>query len=65
MKRAGSTVVIVSHRMPLFSLVDMIAVMRDGVLEKFGTRDTILNELAAQNRRTAAPPLQAVQTGTS
>jgi PrtD family type I secretion system ABC transporter len=63
MKQAGSTVVIVSHRMPLFGLVDMIAVMREGVLEKFGPRDTVLNELSAQNRRTASPPLQAVQSG--
>jgi PrtD family type I secretion system ABC transporter len=65
MKKAGSTVVLVSHRMTLFGLVDMVAVMQDGTLAKFGPRDAILNELAGQNRRTASPPLQAVQTGTS
>jgi ATP-binding cassette, subfamily C, bacterial exporter for protease/lipase len=65
MKKAGSTVLIVSHRMPLFGVVDKIAVMRDGALEKFGPRDTILAELSAQNQRRPRPPLQAVQSGTT
>src|SRR5687767_4530635 len=36
MKKSGATIVIVSHRMSLFGLVDYIAVMREGQLEKFG-----------------------------
>ena len=30
MKKSGSTIIIVSHRMSLFGLVDYIAVMREG-----------------------------------
>lgn len=63
LKKAGSTVILVSHRTPLFGVVDKIAVMRDGALEKFGTRDAVLAELAARNQRRAGPALQAVQTG--
>ena len=58
MKKSGSTIIIVSHRMSLFGLVDYIAVMREGALEKFGPRDAVLKELQPQNR-TARPAAAA------
>jgi ATP-binding cassette, subfamily C, type I secretion system permease/ATPase len=64
LKDSGATVIIVSHRALLFTHVDMIAVMRDGALEKFGPRDTVLAELNPQNRqqRPGTPAVvQAVQ----
>ena len=62
LKESGATVIIVSHRALLFSHVDMIALLRDGALEKFGPRDAILAELNAQGRqaRPATPVVQAV-----
>jgi PrtD family type I secretion system ABC transporter len=62
MKRAGSTIVIVSHRMSLFGLVDYIAVFREGQLEKFGPRDAVLRELAPQGRA-VRPVAAAVAPG--
>ncbi|RWM79252.1 MAG: type I secretion system permease/ATPase [Mesorhizobium sp.] len=46
-KQAGATVVLVSHRFAMMRVVDMIAFLRDGVLEKFGPRDQMLEELRA------------------
>jgi ABC-type protease/lipase transport system fused ATPase/permease subunit len=66
MKKSGSTIMIVSHRMSLFGLVDYIAVMREGQLEKFGPRDVVLRELAPQNQnraQRAAAPSAPVITG--
>ncbi len=63
LKDSGATVVIVSHRSLLFTHVDAIAVLRDGVLEKFGPRDQVLAELNAQARapRPPAPAVRSVQ----
>lgn len=46
-KKSGATVVLVSHRIAMMRVVDMIAVLRDGMLEKFGPRDQMLEELQA------------------
>ncbi len=46
LKRAGSTVVLVSHRPTLMRHVDRIAVLRDGTLEAIGPRDAVLARLA-------------------
>jgi len=56
MKAAGSTIVFVSHRMSLFGLVDFIAVLREGQLDKFGPRDAVLRELSPQGRSVRAAP---------
>jgi ATP-binding cassette, subfamily C, bacterial exporter for protease/lipase len=46
-KQAGATVVLVSHRFAMMRVVDMIGVLRGGMLEKFGPRDQMLQELQA------------------
>jgi PrtD family type I secretion system ABC transporter len=62
MKKSGATIVIVSHRMSLFGLVDYIAVMREGQLEKFGPRDQVLRELQPQARTPQRTPAPAAPT---
>jgi ABC-type protease/lipase transport system fused ATPase/permease subunit len=62
LKDSGATVIVVSHRVLLFQHADAIAVLRDGMLEKFGPRDAILAELNAHARgqRPLSPVPQAV-----
>ena len=43
----GCTIVVISHRPSLLAGVDRIAVLKDGVLVKYGPRDRIMNELSA------------------
>ena len=62
LKKKGCTIVIVTHRPSLLSAVDMIAIIRDGALERVGDRDAILRDLNVQ----ALPsprPAQAGATG--
>lgn len=47
-KARGSTIVVVSHRSTLLRPIDMLGVLREGVLEKFGERDAVLREMAPQ-----------------
>ena len=46
-KQQGATVVLVSHRFAMMRVVDMIGVLKAGVMEKFGPRDQMLQELQA------------------
>lgn len=41
-----TTVVVVSHRTSLLQPVDKLAVLRDGMLERFGDRDEVLREMS-------------------
>ena len=58
-KAAGATVVVVSHRFSLLKPIDMLAVLRDGVLDKFGNRDDVLREMSPQ--AASKPTLVAAQ----
>jgi PrtD family type I secretion system ABC transporter len=49
LKAAGSTVVLVGHRIGLMALMDKIAVLDDGVLQAFGPAATVLARLRAPN----------------
>ena len=60
-KREGTTVVLVSHRSSLLQPVDKLAVLRDGILEKFGDRDEVLREMG--QRHQSKPALAAVSDG--
>ena len=53
-KTRGATVVLVSHRFAMMRVVDKIAVLRGGTLEKFGPRDQMLAELQAVPREQAS-----------
>jgi PrtD family type I secretion system ABC transporter len=45
-KSEGRTIVVVSHRPSLLSVVDTIAVLKEGSLMKYGPRETVLGELS-------------------
>ena len=61
LKKAACTVVIVTHRPTLLSVVDVVAILREGTLEKFGERDAILRELGVQ----AMPTPRAMHSGSA
>ncbi|HUF44502.1 MAG TPA: ATP-binding cassette domain-containing protein, partial [Aestuariivirgaceae bacterium] len=53
-KQQGATVILVSHRFAMMRVVDMIGVLRGGMLEKFGPRDEMLQALQAVPRAAAS-----------
>ncbi len=57
-KMSGATVVVVSHRPALLSVVDKIAVLKDGNLVGYGERDRVLSELGV-GRHSNDPPRPA------
>ena len=44
-----STLIVVSHRMPLVNLVDRIVVMNGGKIVEDGPKDEVLKKLQSQN----------------
>lgn len=48
LKKQGCTVVIVTHRPTLLSAVDVVAILREGTLDRFGPRDEVLRDLGVQ-----------------
>ena len=58
-KARGCTVVVVSHRLALLSLVDTIALMREGAIEKLGTKAEVMAYLREQqNPQNGSVPLR-------
>lgn len=55
LRERGTTVILVSHRMTALSSVDYVAILRDGALERFGERESVIRDL----RAVAAPIKQA------
>lgn len=53
-KNSGCTIVVVSHRTALLSIVDKLLVLSAGILQMFGPRDAVLERL--QNPAPAQPP---------
>jgi PrtD family type I secretion system ABC transporter len=53
LRERGTTVILVSHRMTALSSVDYVAILRDGALERFGERESVIRDL-----RTVAAPLK-------
>ena len=50
-KRAGHTILIVSHKLGILPAVDKLLVMRNGRVEMYGPRDEVLPRLAPQKPR--------------
>lgn len=55
LKERGRTVVVISHQTNLLRTADHIALIRDGSLSMFGTRDEVLGALAGQSRHIPVP----------
>lgn len=49
LKAAGSTIFIITHRTSVLSQVDMLLVLREGVITQFGPTKSVMAELNAQN----------------
>ena len=59
MKTAGSTVVIISHKVGVFRAADKMLVLRDGRIDLFGPRDQVMARLV----KPAQPEIRAVEAG--
>ncbi|MET3925032.1 type I secretion system permease/ATPase [Devosia sp. 2618] len=63
-KENGASVIVVSHRTTLLQPIDKLAVLRDGMLERFGNRDDILREMQPQAAKPAlVQPNEAQSSG--
>ncbi|WP_088284999.1 type I secretion system permease/ATPase [Ideonella sp. A 288] len=62
LKRAGTTVLLVSHRPALMRHTDTLAVLRDGALVQHGPRDAVLAQLAGHNVTPLRPGATASAT---
>ena len=58
-KKAGATVIVVSHRPSLLASTDNIAVLNKGTLVKVGPRDSILSELSGGTQTSGTLPTPA------
>jgi PrtD family type I secretion system ABC transporter len=58
MKQRGTAIVIVAHRRTILQAVDLLLLLRDGMVENFGPRDEVLRAVQA-----AAQAAQAAQSG--
>jgi ATP-binding cassette subfamily C protein EexD len=58
LKQRGSTIVVITHRVGILSLVDRIMVLNEGVLALDGARDEILAKLNQQRPPAPQPALQ-------
>ncbi len=66
LKKAGCTVVLITHRTSVISSVDKVLALREGQVAAFGPRDEVLKGLAegaAQAKRKAAMPVPAAGQG--
>lgn len=62
LKRAGRTVVLITHRMSILQAVDKLLVLREGTVVGYGERDQVLQALAsARQGQTAQQPAVAAQ----
>ncbi|HEY9572677.1 MAG TPA: type I secretion system permease/ATPase [Pusillimonas sp.] len=64
MKRRGSTVVLITHRMNVLNAMDKLLVMRDGALAMYGPRNDVLNALYPKQIKAATQPEQHRNSGT-
>jgi ABC-type protease/lipase transport system fused ATPase/permease subunit len=65
LREAGSTVVVITHKLNLISISDKVLVMRDGAVEMFGPRVAVLDRLggAVQTIAPAGVDGQPIATG--
>lgn len=56
LKRCGTTVVLITHRMNILQAVDKLLVMREGSVTMFGPRQDVLKALQQQRNQAKSPP---------
>ncbi|HYG90247.1 MAG TPA: type I secretion system permease/ATPase [Azospirillum sp.] len=63
-KDAGTTVVMIAHRPSIVAVADKLLVLKDGMVEKFGAREQVMQGLKGDNPRPVAQPvIRLVKTG--
>ncbi|MGH7091336.1 MAG: ATP-binding cassette domain-containing protein, partial [Stellaceae bacterium] len=55
LKRSGATVVIIAHRPSILGLADKLLVLRNGMVDVYGSRAEVIAKLNAQHRNAAVP----------
>ena len=56
MKELGSTIIVVSHRTSILSLVDKLLVMKGGMVDRMGERDAVIQSL--NNEKSKVTPIK-------
>ncbi|MDQ3144166.1 MAG: type I secretion system permease/ATPase [Pseudomonadota bacterium] len=51
LKKRGTTILVVAHRLSVLPVVDKLLVIRDGRLAMYGARDEVLRKIAPQQQR--------------
>jgi len=57
----GMTIVVIAHRPNILKHVDKIVVLRNGMVDDFGTRDEILDKLQGPQRRAIEGPISSAR----
>ena len=55
-KESGRTIIIITHRTSILSLVDKLLVMKDGVIARMGSKDEVMEALSAPKSNVARLP---------
>lgn len=61
LKKIGTTVVVITHKVTLLSSVDKLLVMQDGVVAAFGPRDSVLQAILQQQKQAQTAAGQPAQ----
>ena len=56
MKESGSTILVITHRTSILTLVDKILLMKEGVVTNFGARDAVLREITPDKSKVTKLP---------
>jgi ATP-binding cassette subfamily C protein EexD len=59
LKASGSTILVITHRTPILSLVDKLILMREGLISHFGPRDDVLKAISASTAKVTKLPSNA------
>ena len=55
-KESGRTIIIITHRTSILSLVDKLLVMKDGVIARMGSKDEVMEAISAPQSNVARLP---------
>ena len=59
MKESGSTIIIITHRTSILSVVDKLLLLKEGMVANFGQRDLVLKDISPQSSKVTKLPTNA------
>ena len=59
MKESGSTIIVITHRTSILSVVDKLLLMKEGMVTNFGERDLVLKDISPQTSKVTKLPNNA------